>query len=77
MSPMALCELHFVSPTLHWRAGWTLFNHMFVRDMAGAASFAAGVPMRAVRRAGLRLWRLLGRDSREAAGQFLIGSVEM
>jgi hypothetical protein len=33
--------------------------------------------MRAVRKAGLGLWRLINRDSRQAAGQFLIGSVEM
>ena len=49
---------------------------MFVRDMAGAASFAAGVPMRAVRKAGRRGWRLFHGQAREAT-QFLIGSIEM
>jgi glycosyltransferase involved in cell wall biosynthesis len=75
-----LCSRWLIVRALHirdWRSSWTLFSHMCVRDMAGAASFAAGVPMRAVRKAGLGLWRLINRDSRQAAGQFLIGSVEM
>ncbi len=63
---------------LDWRSSWTLFRRMLVRDLTGAASLAASVPVRAVRRAGLGLWRGLSRTPRHAepAEPFLIGSVE-
>jgi glycosyltransferase involved in cell wall biosynthesis len=60
-----------------WDASWTLFRKMLVRDLAGAAAVAAGLPVRAVRRVGLKIGRRLGIRRRDAppGERFPIGSI--